>query len=593
MIPWENTSIKNMIYLTLFGTGAYGNKRVTVPGCGEPLTMEALVTEYLRRGQRRFEKKHKEYPILETVWFDNFMKFSQPLPAIRDYLYDKNKTADSRGEFLDTLIQKVREYSVFDARTIFSSEEKVLWDYFGILISIVGNILKAFKAAFTVKDMAEPELFLCTAAERREWKRQGEKAYLTALMNRDAYLKLINEFLEQGCRDDWERGTLHDYPVEVYRKRYEMRLLWSDYINTAGDQTVGEWMAYLQGEDWEHASAGYLMRWLRKHENSEIPVPIRQYITQYYYRNIDKTDFYLEPFTSGDDSSNPYGLRVLALVYFATVFSLEIPQNKTEELLFLCKYPPSERHEWLPSVYFSKEELCEQIARNLKAGIANETVLSWHILYCIDHPDDVYTDTIARVAKNQLRKKWVRQIAMQYICKRMDADTACEQILPRMQGDMFFFVAEQYRRAGSERLARLVWHYGEKYATHKLRCDVMLIHLQNRRGIDSFINHIEKRHMLPVECRGYGAVEAIRNIDAPELLDELERFFALGLKNSFRDEPVNGILEAASDAMVHMAFVNPEEYDAVSDIFHRYLKQYQEPVWKRNKIEDCIRRIER
>lgn len=591
MIPWENTSVKNMIYFTLFGTGAYANKQVTLPGREEPITIEELVTEFLRRGQRRFEKKHKECSILETEWFEEFMKYCQPFPAIRDYLYDKNKAADSRGKFLDNLLNEVREYSVFDTRTVLSAEEKMLREYFGILISIVGNILKTFRKSFTAEDLALSEASGRTTAEYREWKRQKQMEYLLTLTDRVQYINLIKEYLELGGRDDWERSSLHEYPPEVYQKRYEMRLLRWDYFSTPGNQTVREWMESLMGEAWEHTCADYLMNWLRKHRNSEIPAPIRQYITQYYNRNISKTDFRLKPFSYENGSSNRNGRQVLTMLYFALHFSLEIPPDKTGELLFLCKYPPEAGCEWLPYRYMTEEELCRKIANNLTAGNVHETVLSWNILYCMDHPDDAYTDSIARVAKNQLRKKWVRQIAMQYICKRMDADTACEQLLPRMQGDMFFFVTEQYRRAGSARLASMVWRYGEKYATHKLRCDVMLIHLQDKNGINSFINHIEKRHLLPVVCREYRAVEAIRNISAPELTGELERFFALGLKNNFRDDPDYSVLDAAADALVRMAAVGPEEYTMVETIFNRYLDLYQDSQWKRDKIETCLCRL--
>lgn len=593
MIPWENTSVKNMIYFTLFGTGAYKNRQVTLPGRDEPVTIEELVTEYLRRGQKRFEKKHKEFSVLETEWFEEFMKYCQPFPAIRDYLYDKNKAADSRAKFLDNLLNEVREYSVFDTRTILSAEEKLLREYFGILISIVGNILKTFRKSFTAEDLASSESFCRTTAEYKELKRQKQIEYLLALTDRSRYVKLVKEYLELGGRDDWERSSLHEYPSEVYQKRYEMRMLRWDYFSTTGNQTVREWMESLTGEVWEHASAGYLMNWLRKHKNSEIPAPIRQYITQYYNRNISRTDFRLEPFSCENGILNRKGRQVLIMLYFALHFSLEIPPDKTDELLFLCKYPPDAGCEWLPCRYMTEEEICKKIARNLNAGCMHETVLSWNILYCMDHPDDAYTDSIARVAKNQLRKKWVRQIAMQYTCKRMDADTACEQILPRMQGDMFFFVAEQYRRAGSSRLAGIVWRYGEKYATHKLRCDVMLIHLQDKKGINSFIDHIEKRHLLPVECREYRAVEAIRNISAPELSGELERFFALGLKNNFRDESDCSILDAAADALVRMAAAGPEEYAVVENIFNHYLELYQDSPWKKNKIESCLCRLNR
>lgn len=577
MIPWENTSTKNMIYFTLFGTSAYSNKRVMMPGFEKPMTREELVTEYLRRGQRRFEKKHMEYSILETEWFENFMKFCQPIPVVSNYLFDKNKTVDSRKHFLDFLIQEVREYTVFDDRTLLSSEEKILRDYFGILISVVGNILKTFRKAWMAENLTEAEPCRCTLEERKEWKRRGVETYLLALTDREAYLKLAEESMRLGGRDDWERGTLHDYPAEVYRKRYEVRLIQSDYFNTAGNQTIREWMEYLAGEAWEHASAIYLMRWLRRHENSEIPVPVRQHIIQYYNTNTGSADFHLNP----------------VMVCFAERFSLKIPKDRASELLFLCRYPPQEGKEWLPFRYMTPEELCTAIAHNLKAGIVNETVLSWHILYCTDYPDDIYTGSIARIARNQMRKKWVRQLAIRYICKSKDVDCACEQILPRMQGDMFFFVVEQYRSVGSRNLARMVWHYGERYATHKLRCDVMLVHLQDRRGIDSFLNHIEKRRTIPTECYRYGVLDAISNIRAPELMEELERFFALGLKNSFRQEPGQGVTEAAFEALAELAAAGQKEYDAVENMLKRYLDLYYETEWKREKIAAYLSRLNR
>ena len=591
MTPWENTFVRNMIYFALFGTGAYADRRVSLPGRQEPLDMGDLVVDYLRRGHMHFEKRHKEYLILETEWFQNFMKYNQPFPEICEYLYKKDKAADSRGAFLDRMLQAMREYTVFDTRQVLSSQEKVLRDYFDILISIVGNILRASQKACRIRHAPFIEASGREVMEEKIRKRDQQTAYLQALMDQNAYLVLAEEFLELGGRTDWDRNTLHEYPVSVLRNRYDLNLLLSEYFNTMGSQTVREWLSHLAGRQWEHESAYYLMHWIRRRENSEIPEPLRQYIIQYYNRNIEEMDFYLEPFACGEDEPNRRGLQIEAMLYFAVHFSLEIPHNKIGELLFLCKYPPEDGCEWLPARYMTEEELRTRILKNLKAGIANETVLSWHILYCMDHPDECYTDVIARVARNQLRKKWVRQIAMTYTCRKMDADMVCDQILPRMQGDMFFFVAEQYRRAGSERLAGMVWRYGEKYATHKLRCDILLIHLQNRRGINSFINHIEKRRQLPAECREYNAVEAIRNINAPELIDELERFFCLGLKDSFRDDPVDGILEASADALIQMGVSSPQMWEAVHQFFERCLAEHGDTAWKREAILDCIRRM--
>ena len=566
MTPWEDTLVRNMIYLTLLENGPFMDNGDASTDIG------VLVDDFLRRGQKHFEKRYRDCTILETEWFWNFMKYSQPLQAIREYLYEKDKTEDSRDVFLDKMLQAVREYTVFDTRPVLSSEERVLREYFRTLILVVGNILRTFPGGNQGRDST--------------W--QTDAAYTQALMDRDTYLSLAEEFLTLGGRGDWDRSSLNEYPQSVLRDRYDLVLLCSEYFNTMGDRTVREWISHLSGKQWEHDSAYYIMHRLRRHESSEIPETLRQYITQYYNRNIEEMDFYLEPSMHKTDEPNRRGLQIDVMIYFATHFSLEIPQNKTGELLFLCKYPPETGYEWLPAKYMPEAELSDRILRNLEAGIANETILSWHILYCTDHPDKRYTEVIARVARNQLRKKWVRQIAMKYTCREMDVDSACSSILPRMQGDMFFFVAEQYCRAGSEQLANMVWSYGEKYATHKLRCDVMLVHLQNRKGIDSFLNHIEKRHLLPNGCREYRAADAIRNINAPELADELERFFCLGLKDSFKDSTEDSILDAAADALIRMAASGAEEYNNICEIFERCMEKYGDNAWKCDKIRKYI-----
>lgn len=584
MTPWENTFVRRMIYLTLFGTGAYADKRVAIPGHGELLDMDGLVVIYLRRGQRHFEKKYRDYPILETEWFQNFMKYHQPFPAIRDYLYDRNKAPDGRGVFLDRIMLAVREYSVFDTRQVLATEEKLLRDYFGVLISIVGNILKASPKA--ARAGAAHHFSLPGGTEAGDdGPRASVEAYLCTLASQEGCLALAQEFLGLGGRDDWDRDTVQDYPEDALQGRYGLRLLRMEYFNAMGNQTFREWTEGLAGEQWEHEVAYYFMQWLRRHENSDIPASVRQFITQYYNRNISGTDFCPEHFSCRQ------GIRVAAMIYFATRFSLEVPESQSGYLLFLCKYPPAQGRAWLPAVHMTEAKLRSRIAGNLKAGIVSDTALGWHILYCMDHPDESYTETIARVARNQLRKKWVRQLAMKYTCSRMDVDTACERILPRMQGDMFFFVAEQYRRAGSARLVNMVWRYGEKYATHKLHCDVMLVHLQNRSGMESLLNHIEKRHLMPPKCREYGITEAIRNIDAPELLDGLERFLSLGLKDSFKDDGQDSMLDAALDALVRMASSGAEEYAAVREMLGRYLRQYRDSSWKKEKLEESLRRI--
>lgn len=589
MTPWELTPVRAMIYLSLFGDGTFAGRMASPLNREEAYTMDGLVVFYLQHGQRVFEKRYPECPLVTSDWFLDFMKYHQTIHRIQEYLHDKDKAPHSRNAFLQEMIWSVREYSVFDTRQLLASEEKPLWEYFNLLTSIVRNVMRDARAAVCGKDVhASGHEDRASAGESAagQWER-----YLEALTDRNAYLALIEALLSAGGREDWNRTNLHEYPESVWRDRYDLRLLRDEYFHAAGNQTLREWKDGLEGTMWEQESAYYLMRRLRGHGHSEISDTIRQYISQYYNRNIATSDFCLKRLMGREDGPNRQGMQVDMLLCFAGRFSFDMPQNKRKALLLFCAYPPPEGSFWLPRNYLTEEEIRDTVQENLRRGIVNDMVLGWHIRYCMDYPDAECTARMISIACNQTRKKWVRRIAIQCACRLVDVRTACDTIMPRIQGDMFFFVAEQYRQSGDERLAALVWRYGEKYASHKLRCDVTLIHLQDRRGMERFLEHVEKRRQIPPECRAYHVTDAIRRINRPELIAVLKGYLFLCLRDNFRDNPEDSLLDAVCDALVGIGSARETEQKAVRRIFEEALERYGDISWKCEVLERCIGRI--
>lgn len=573
---WEESPFKALLYFELFGAGGAAGKMVQRPGRAQELTAAELLDYYLEKAQEKFERYCVKGSAADTVvnsdWLLDFVKWYDLIGKIRQYLLIPGKPANSRSLFVDQVMNALQEYSVFDTRSITAAEEKGLRRYFSLL---VGIMQKTMSNMYRTSSMMSEKPMAGAEAEAR---------YLAALQSREIYLELIKEFLSLGGREDWNRINLVHYPDEVWKTRYDMQLLRDEYLYAYGNRTVAEWQSDLAGTAWEREVGGYWKRWLCRRTSAEAAPSLLD-----YYNHMQAcVDFALNTLANRQDGPNWQGMQVDMLLYFAKRFSWEVPERNVKELLKFCQYPPAAGEVWLPERYMTKSQIRQEIVRNIKQGLCSDMVLGWHISYCIDHEIDECRDKINKISKNPARKMQTRRLAAEYVCRYMDVEAACKEFLPGMKGDAFFYSVKQYANTGNGRLAEMVWHYGERYIIHKMRCDVLLVHMQNRRGIQSFLHHIRRRHKLPPESREYDIIGAIRGLSHPEILEDLGQFFLLSLKDTFKDDPEYSMRDASAEALVRAA--QEYEQEIVSAVFAEALKQYGEVPEKAEYIRRCMER---
>lgn len=417
----------------------------------------------------------------------------------------------------------------------------------------------------------------------------GETVYLAALTDREQYLALVRELLELGGQQDWTRVEFWDYPREILDSRLDLRAVARDFYLTRNDMSMRRWMSCLAGAQWEHYASFYMYQWLTRRHRKRVPARIEEWIGRYYDRYLNALDFKKAVIWKTDSSMEYNGTVAEMIALFADRFGYGMPKEKAKDLLFLSAYMGQGQRRWLPARYLSEAEIREQVISNMMTGDLKGDVMRWHIRYCIDYGIEECAPAILRAARSPVRNVWVRKDALEYACGLLGVHEICRQYLPGLKGELFFSVVEYFRGVQDGELADLIWNYGEEYPSQKLRSDIYLTLMQDRRGVESLSHHLQRRNGMPTDPYVPGVAEAIRGISRVELTDELEKLLRAAWKAGFRDDPDDSLSAAAATALVHIACSGEEGYERVMQVFARLTEKYWEEVEKVAALKQWIR----
>lgn len=517
----------------------------------ETRNLKWILKKTLARARKRFINGHEAYNVLETDWFYEYSRHGLPIQQIFGYALDGQLWKRTGFLFVRELVAGARTYAADRNCRMSGPEEMALRNFFRMLIKTARDILNYLNNGYRLPQ-----------AEHTAYGACGRTAFLMdayqeALTNQEKYLSLVRKMLELGGQEDWTKRKFGEYPWEILETHLEIReVAWDFYLNR-DEMSVREWMDCLAGEKWEHYASFYIFCRLKRFGGSCVHPEMEMWIRQYYEKYIESADIKGSILWKTDNSMAYQLWRVEPLILFARRFGYGMSKTKAKELLFRCAYTGTGnqpgRGEWLPERYLTKEEIQEQVITNLMTEDLKGDVMRWHIRYCVDHHVEACNSVIFKTAKNPIRNIWVRKEALAYVCKTMDIHAVCKEILPGLRRELFFFVVELFRDTGDPELADMIWNYGERYSGQKLRCDICLVQMQDRRGVESIRRHIQRRNGMPPAPAAYELAEAVRGIRRAELRDELEKFVCAARKNGFRDNQEASLLDASMEALAAIA----------------------------------------
>lgn len=224
----------------------------------------------------------------------------------------------------------------------------------------------------------------------------------------------------------------------------------------------------------------------------------------------------------------------------------------------------------------TEAEIRERVLRNLKQEKLKNEEMWWHIRYCIDHEVRECQGMMINVAKNGQWKAWVRQVAVEYICRYFDMQTVCEELLPGLYGKLFYWTVAQYADSQDERLKEILQKYAEFYTGQEMAHDACLVKMQDKRGVEHIRHYLEKLKHVPKTLENPDPVRAIGEIRSVELLDELGSLIDLMMKNHFRDRKQDGLQTALVAALSKIASCGNAEYEKVMTLLEGKRVYYKE-----------------
>lgn len=241
---------------------------------------------------------------------------------------------------------------------------------------------------------------------------------------------------------------------------------------------------------------------------------------------------------------------------------------------------------------WSEAEIRSKMIWDLENMRMSEEDMIEHLQYCVDHEVWEAKDRIVEIARTRKRKWPVRKIAVEYTCRMLPLAEICEKVLPTLAGLQMIHVVERFIDTKDPMLLDFVWEYGEYYAEQKMPCDALAIKMQNRRGLASFRNHMERRGAATRAILYPDPIEAISEIYDVGLLDELERLLRLVLKDNFHDRKESSLRENLEKAFQNVADRGGDEAKKkVRVLLESYACQYDASSPKAAMLQEWLKKL--
>lgn len=565
----------NLMSSVISSAGLPDYGRWSVPEEKKQQNLKRILKRYMTAAQKRYINNHEAYKLLDSDWFYDYLCHHTSVQKVCRYILAGEGRQRERGVYVRVLAAVVGKYSAECAEGISGMEETALRNFYRMLMRTVQDTVQSLNQGYLMPSSGSIWHGTLQNVRGEDVPDREGTAYLALLSDHRRYLSWIEVLLEQGGQEDWTRKEFLEYPRETLKCHCELQWVARDYYLNRDEKSVREWMDFLAGRRWEHFASFYIFNWLKRNRKEAVPDQIETQVRQYYDKYIGSADIRGAVTWKTDSSMSYQGSIAEILILFAEHFRYDMPKEKAKELLFWCAYPGIGAEEWLPARYLTEMELREQITTNLQTEDLKGDILRWHIRYCLDHQVRECARIIFRTARNPVRNVWVRKDALKYACSMMGIRSVCQTLLPELKGELFFFVAEQFLDTEDAELAELIWDYGERYPRQKLRCDIYLTVLQDRRGVESLRRHLQRRNGMPKEVMIPGPAEAVREIHKMELVGELEKLLQAAWRPGFRDDPCDSLRSAAEAALLRIAGRSRAGEICVLQIRERLKEKYQ------------------
>ncbi|MCI8269517.1 MAG: hypothetical protein HFG55_07650 [Lachnospiraceae bacterium] len=222
---------------------------------------------------------------------------------------------------------------------------------------------------------------------------------------------------------------------------------------------------------------------------------------------------------------------------------------------------------------------CAQALNNLEQENLDNEELLRYIRYCISRELRDFKEPMVKIAKNGQRKAWVRQAAVEYVCRFMPVGEICDRLLPDLHGKLFYWAVARLASTRDAGLKKQLENYVERYSGQEMKRDICLVKMQEREGVVRIRRYLERRHYAPRKLEYPDMIMALGEIRETELLDELARLTELMMRDSFRDREHNGLLVSLIRALSAIASGGERAYAQVQELLERKeadcLRQYQ------------------
>lgn len=404
-------------------------------------------------------------------------------------------------------------------------------------------------------------------------RREGNERYMQALTNRERYLKLAGEILEIMGREDLTSEELLNGGFRATEYRYDLRAVAHDYIYYRQEQSIRTWMRHLKGEMWEYFQSDCIMRRMESHGEEPVPPELETAAKTFYEKYVLDVNFSEAIVWTSHTECQIRDWKAIPLLYFA--WRLNLPMNREQAISLLDSVGllSVERTRELLERYLTENERIATVRKNMKQRNLLGDVLLLHLRLCAEYKMTECTDYVLQTARERSAPTWMRQEAIRSFYALAEAEETCRLLLPDLEGELFLYAAEHLMEEQSVEtmldepeamlLADLLWDHSQKEETHQMRCYAALIRLQDIRGLQACREQLEREKKITDNSGFQIPVEAVAQVYARELWEELFALADLCFQPDFQDAYGWGLADAIAKALSEIAAGGEDGYQAV------------------------------
>ena len=359
--------------------------------------------------------------------------------------------------------------------------------------------------------------------------------------------------------------------IDEYYPSVVLRLL-RDFVNKGqfiSKEKVIKWFERETNEKWYRISLIY--DYLTNNKELEINAKQKQWIEQWCTENVSKVDF-RDSIEVHEDGRITIKTMAMYIWYLSKRFNIDHPKSV---LLDMLSFDYFEGHDWVGIEYIvsklDHKDIEDRMLENLKAGIADSSVLKNHIKYLAQNKVKESYPFLLNEVINFKRSDYQRRELLDIFFEYTKDTESIKTIINQADLKIRWAILDKLKANNQESFVEdfLLKTLEKRIDNEEIgKASEMLVSLQNIKGLKVYVEWIENNVENDVETNRAMSLNSLKTIEAiPYLIKLLELSYIREIKVDRFDRFNSQVL----GAFYNIALVSEENFKQVKSSLQEFM----------------------